>query len=684
MQIPTYLKMKKPVVGTTDDPIEVQFLSAIRDSGLCAPESIVADGEIHRFYASGRKKNKLNGWYVLSPAKRCGAFGDWATETKVFFQERFSRPLTDSEKAQMEADRQAMENLEREARARRQKEVAQESAAIWETLPSADPSHPYLVSKGITVSCGFRQADQNLVVPVYDETGSTTSLQYISPKGNKHFKTAGRIKGCWWWIGDGTPSFMAEGPATAAAIYQSTGKTCIVAFNADNLIQVAKHFPSVTIVADNDDNGKGESCAKKSGNRYLVVPRLKEDDTDADDYMLSGGDLRSLLGIKPSVYKPLRDVIISPGPSRWLVRNMVPYGASLGMLFGKSGSTKSYLAISLMLSIATARDLWFGHKVKPGKVLYLCGEGQRTAYERMACWLQQNGITDIPDTMYVSEQSFNLDTSTGESEFLTSLENELSGFSPDLVVIDTLNRYMASDENSTQESTLFIKALTRLSVSFNCSILLIHHTGVSDQDRSRGSSVFLGAMDYQFKVSKTDTGNYLLEHTKNKAGNEEQPICYKLEPHEVEGWLDEDGHNVMNAIPVQIEEETIIMTERKNRHEDEQALVMAMSKYGRFSELLGYSINRMDFTDYFRSLSDNPLSKFCHDRTNPNPSESKRSKSIAWRLIQDGSIEYDDTDNTFYVTGQQLIEKIQTSRLCMKHFQSMESISRQSPMTYGD
>ena len=47
MQIPDYLKARKPVVGTTGDPIEVQFLSAIRDSGLCTPETIVADGEIH-------------------------------------------------------------------------------------------------------------------------------------------------------------------------------------------------------------------------------------------------------------------------------------------------------------------------------------------------------------------------------------------------------------------------------------------------------------------------------------------------------------------------------------------------------------------------------------------------------------------------------------------------------------
>ena len=690
MQIPKTIKMLPPheqdLSGTMDKPIDDQFLDTIISTGLTAPTSIIPDGEIHRFYASGQKKHKLNGWYVLSPAKHCGAFGDWATDTKVFFTEHFSKPLTPFERAQIDRNRAELEKKEREARTKRQAEVAEESRQVWEFLPPADPKHPYLVSKGIKASFGLRQADQNLVVPVHDEKGLITSLQYISPKGNKHFKTAGRIKGCFWWIGESEPAFMAEGMATAAAIYQETGKTCLVAFNADNLIAVAKHYPQVTIVADNDESGKGEECARKAGNPFIVVPRLKAGDTDADDYMLSGGNLCELLGVNKErkVFRTLKDVSSSPVPQRWLVRNIVPQGASLGMLFGKSGSTKSYLAISLMLSVATGQPLWFEKKVKPGKVLYLCGEGHHAAYERMACWLQQNNVTEVPDTMFIAEDTFNLDTPLGETEFLAALEKELSDFSPDLVVVDTLNLYMASDENSTLESTMFIKALRRLASRFDCSILLIHHTGVAEQDRARGSSVFLGAMDYQLKVSKTESGDYKLEHTKNKAGIEEQPMFYHLETHEVEGWFDEDGNTVTNAIPVQIEEESVSKIERKNRHEDENSLISAMGRFGRYTELLGFHISRTDFTDYFRSLMDNPESKFCHDRTNPNPAPAKRNRSVAWRLIQDGSIEYEETGNMFYVTGPEMIEKIRCSMACKMHFKMLDETSRPVAQSQGD
>jgi len=444
------------------------------------------------------------------------------------------------------------------------------------------------------------------------------------------------------------------------------------------LVAVAPLFPHVTIVADNDDNGKGELCAKKTGNQYIVVPRLNDGDSDADDYMLSGGSLCALLGVSKEhrTFKTLKEVVSNPVPQRWLVDNIVPKAASLGMLFGKSGSTKSYLAISLMLSVATGKLDWFGHKVKAGRVLYLCGEGHHASYERMACWLQQNNVIDPPDTMFIAEDTFNLDTPLGETEFLAALEKELSDFSPDLVVVDTLNLYMASDENSTLESTMFIKALRRLASRFDCSILLIHHTGVAEQDRARGSSVFLGAMDYQLKVSKTESGDYKLEHTKNKAGIEEQPMFYHLETHEVEGWFDEDGNPVTNAIPVQIEEESVSKVERKNRHEDENSLISAMGKFGRYTELLGFHISRTDFTDYFRGLMDNPESKFCHDRTNPNPAPAKRNRSVAWRLIQDGSIEYEETGNMFYVTGPEMIEKIRCSMVCKMHFKMLEETSR--------
>ena len=133
---------------------------------------------------------------------------------------------------------------------------------------------------------------------------------------------------------------------------------------------------------------------------FIVVPRLRTGDTDADDYMLSGGNLCELLGVnRHKVFRTLKDVASSPVPQRWLVRNIVPHGASLGMLFGKSGSTKSYLAISLMLTVATGRPDWFGHKAKSGKVLYLCGEGHHAAYERMrgGPYCQIPGVQGLDD-----------------------------------------------------------------------------------------------------------------------------------------------------------------------------------------------------------------------------------------------------------------------------------------------
>ena len=54
-----------------------QFIAAIENAGLTAPEAIEADGEIHRFASNGTPRDNA-GWYVLFgdglPAGRFGCF----------------------------------------------------------------------------------------------------------------------------------------------------------------------------------------------------------------------------------------------------------------------------------------------------------------------------------------------------------------------------------------------------------------------------------------------------------------------------------------------------------------------------------------------------------------------------------------------------------------------------------
>ena len=67
---------------------------------------------------------------------------------------------------------------------------------------------------------------------------------------------------------------------------------------------------------------------------------------------------------------------------------------------------------------------------------------------------------------------------------------------PALVIIDTLNRnFGAGDENNTADMTRFIIGLDRLKNDLNTAILVVHHTGLGNKERSSGNSALKAALD---------------------------------------------------------------------------------------------------------------------------------------------------------------------------------------------
>ncbi len=642
----THFQMKGPVseLPALVLSAEEQMKESMRQNNFTVPSQIINDGHIHRF-----GKDSVC-WYILFPDTDCGCFGNWKDGTKFSFHPAYSRALSESEKAQLEANIKEAEERYRQELIQRQKEAAVECQSLWQSLPEAVPSHPYLVRKGIKNTYGVKQSDTDLVLPVMSKDGTIQSLQFISPEGKKKFYPGARMKAGYWVLGSGYPSYLVEGFATAASVYQETGKACLIAYNAGNLTEIAKMFPYVTIIADNDKSGTGEAKAQETGLKYILCEKIKEGDSDANDYVLHGGDLCKMLGIK-KVFRPLASVIQMPSPQSWLIKNLIPSGDKIGMVFGASGHGKTYFAIDWMLSIATGQKDWNGLKTSGGKVLYLCGEGHQAAYERMALWLQQKKILNIPDTMYISEETFSLDDPSGLASLKVALEHELTNFTPSFAVVDTLNLFMQGDENSTQESTAFIKGLKDLSRQFNCCIMLVHHTGVGDQDRSRGSSVFKGAMDFQIKVSK-DTGDfYLMEHVKNKAGKELPAMRFRLEEHEVLGWTDPDtGENVTNAVLIQVANES--EEKETGRKEDRDFLYFACVSTKRLidSQDPFFNITQKELKDYGALYWGDP--KKASREINP-----KQERRTLERLLSSGILT-ETSPETYFIVLKKLREDI--------------------------
>lgn len=264
------------------EPTE-QFRDAIQKAGLHPPEVIEPDGKLHRFPSNGKRSDDA-GWYVLrDDGIPAGAFGDWRTGASETWRADIGRNLSPHEEAAHRSHVEAIRRAREADDARRKSEAREKAKAIWQVASLAPDDHPYLFAKGIK-SHGLRVHDGALLVPMRDGA-ELHSLQFVGADGEKRFLAGGRASGCYFSIGEPQDLLcIAEGYATAASVHEATGHAVAVAFNAGNLLPVARmlraKFPDLRLVvcADDDADTPGNPGLSKAREAtqavggYLAVP----------------------------------------------------------------------------------------------------------------------------------------------------------------------------------------------------------------------------------------------------------------------------------------------------------------------------------------------------------------------------------------------------------------------------
>lgn len=550
------VKFDRPFLASAvdDRTPEQQLIDAIAYEGITPPSTVTLDGKIHRFKSTAGKGHDKNGWYVaFSDGRPAGHFGCWRRQIDVSWRSEGGPSWTPAEEV-AHAKRMAEMRAVRDAEVAKQHEVIAEVVEeIWSDLPLATSDHPYLLRKGVTAHGSKVTSDGKLVVPLFGQGGGVSSLQYIEGDGNKRYHPGGEVKGKFWMVGKPSDGviYLAEGFATAATVHEVTGRPCAISYSAGNLVDVAGilvglYGDRITIVADNDKGHVGlraaEQACAKHGVRYVIPPTPG----DANDYVQAGKDLAALLS--PSVGDWLVDAVdfaAQPAPISWLVKGWAQAEA-LMMVHGPSGSGKTFVVLDWCCRMASSTPDWMGAKVKPGAVVYLAGEGHHGLRGRIAAWQTVN--TAIPrGTMVLSSSGCDLDTQAG----IIKARDAIAALStrPALIVVDTLHRFLSGDENSAQDAKAMLDSCAALMATFGCSVLLVHHTGVSDeaQGRARGSSSWRGALDIEVSVTTKDS-TITIAQKKSKDAEMLPPMFGKLASVTIPGWLDEDGAPVTSAV----------------------------------------------------------------------------------------------------------------------------------------
>ena len=192
---------------------------------------------------------------------------------------------------------------------------------------------------------------------------------------------------------------------------------------------------------------------------------------------------------------------------------------SLIGLVGASGCGKSFVAIDLAMCIATGLP-FHGRDTVEGFVLMCVGEGHSGMPDRRDAWCMHHGvdknqaklaITDRPASLF--EEPY-LERLYAETEKLTEKHGPLR-----LIVIDTIARHMPGmDENASRDMGEFIRAADKLKQDFSCAVMLVHHTGLSHQDRARGSSAFKAALDTEIILKPIGDHDISMNCAKQKDG----------------------------------------------------------------------------------------------------------------------------------------------------------------------
>lgn len=535
----------------------LQMRQQMIGAGITPPDHIYGDGKLHRFNSGSKGPSKTDkpGYYVLySDGVPSGHFGDWRTGVSLNFRADVGRKLSPAEEM-------AITRRMAEAKAAREHELAksQESAAdtvgiIWADGIAASADHPYLERKGIQAHGARITGDGRIMVPLFNADGEISSIQYISADGEKRYHPGGATKGCFWILGTDTSKiYIAEGYATAATIHQVTGKMVAIAYSAGNLPATAEAiralYPSaeMIVVADNDASGTGlnyaDQAVAKTGARLVIPP----EQGDANDYFQAGGDLSALL--EPAIDDWLvraDDFCLQPAPISWHIKHWLQEQALI-MVHGPSGGGKTFIVLNWLLLMASGHTSWGDHKVKAGNVVYLAGEGHHGLRARVAAWKDKNSAGKLD--MWLSRSGCDLNTPEGYQRVVSHIRalNE----KPDIIAVDTLHRFLSGDENSAQDAKTMLDACAGLMAEFGCSVLLVHHTGVSDeaQHRARGSSAWRGALDIEISVVPAKDGKPMeIVQRKSKDAEMAEAMYCTLESHVIPGWLDEDGEPVTSAV----------------------------------------------------------------------------------------------------------------------------------------
>ena len=258
-------------------------------------------------------------------------------------------------------------------------------------------------------------------------------------------------------------------------------------------------------------------------------------------------------------------VVLQPGG--WRIKNVLP-DRGLAVLFGASGSGKTFVAIDMAYAIARG-VAWRGNRTAKGRVLIVAAEGGKGMSKRLKAYADYYNIdpNEVDIGLLVVPPNFLL------SEDVTDLAGAIAASGgADVIIVDTMAQVTpGANENSSEDVGLALGNARALEDATEALIMMVDHSGKDASKGVRGWSGKRAAADAELEALKYENGARELRITKMKDGDDGLKWGFRLEM--VVVGTDVDGDPITSCVaveadvPVPVVQETGPKAQRFGPHE---------------------------------------------------------------------------------------------------------------------
>jgi len=216
---------------------------------------------------------------------------------------------------------------------------------------------------------------------------------------------------------------------------------------------------------------------------------------------------------------------LDPLPLSYLVEGLVVREA-LNLCVAREKTGKSLLALGCGLAIAKGADSYAGLRVESGRVVYIDAEnGVKETHRR----IRRLSEMPVPPERFryieLGPEPFQLD----HHDSLDVLEEIISSYEPDLIVLDSFRSLWSGDENRPRDVKQVLDPLRDFLRNHGVAGLLLHHANSGGD--TRGTTGIAASVENITKLSRSKNGERTLVQLPSRFGEVlTQPIHFRIVP----------------------------------------------------------------------------------------------------------------------------------------------------------